>query len=1055
MRRSCLYGAGSLLGAVALLFALAVPAAAQQGTVTGVVTDQVSGQGLAGAQVSLEGTTLGALAGDEGRFTISSVPAGTYTVVVTFLGRADVRREGVTVAAGETVSLEFQMRERALRLEGIVATGVVDPIEGVRMPFSVGRLTADDMPVRGTHSALAVLQGRVAGVHINRPSGQPGTGVNIMLRTPTSLVRNNSPLFVVDGVILGTTFGGTTLDIDPGDIESIEVVKGAAAAALYGSRAAAGVVNITTSRGRGLPQGTTRITARTEYGIERPPEPVGITRSHFYKLDDTGTYFVDANGDIIDPHNGIGGWSDRTLDDHRMVLNPYPSSVTYHDNVSRFFTNQPTTNSSVRLAHNQETTNFVVSMNHYRQQGIIDNVKGYEQANFRVNLDHRLYENLNLTATAYHNRGWRDNLSGSGGMFWDMTMIDPVIDLTKKDPETGQYIMQPDSTVNVENPLWRQATRDNRWWRARTQVSTMLDFRPVHWFRVDGNVSYDRSDITDQIFVPKGVEIPTTGDDDAFTDGRLELQETYTDVVNAGLSASFIQRYGDLDARLTLRGLTEREHRTRFSADGRDFWVVGLQSMNIGQDQRVSNNYIDIRSTGYFAQLGFLYGDRYTFDALVRRDGSSLFGPANRWGTYYRVSGAWRMSLEDWWPQGLGFFTEFKPRYSRGTAGGRPNFSDQYETWSVSSSGSVSKSTLGNRFLGPEHTTEQEFGLDMIIDDRFQIELTYARQVTEDQIIQIPQPAPTGYSNRWENSGTITGQTYEATIQALMVQRPNFTWDLTLIADHSSSVITEWNRPCYFTTLAIRCLDANRSEAWGDRHFRGFEDLPEWHQNSRDAFDVDEWGYLVPVGEGNTWRSQLWGTTVEIDGVDYPWGLPIIDTDEEGTRTVAMIGEQWPLVNLGALNQFRFGNFTVHTQLHAEIDRKNYNARKQRMYQHVRHEDLDQSGKPEDERKPIDYYWALYNVMNVTEHFVEDATYLKLRELQVRYNLTPQRLQSLGLARLGLQRAAFGVVGRNLLTFTNYSGFDPEVGSGLQVFYEGTNSYPHTRSFTFEVELTF
>ena len=1059
MRRSFPLVRGRWFGAAALMMAFALPLSAQQGTVTGQVTDEQSGEPIAGAQVSLVDTGHGALSGENGRYTISNVPAGTYTVQVTFLGRADARQTGVQVAAGETTTVNFVMRARALRLEGVVATGVVDPIEGVRMPFSVGRLTAADMPVRGTHSALAVLQGRVAGVHINRPSGEPGSGVNIMLRSPTSTVRNNSPLYVVDGVILGTTFGGTTLDIDPGDIESIEVVKGAAAAALYGSRAAGGVISITTDRGRDVAQGSTRISVRSEYGFERPPNTQGfLAQHHYFQMDEAGQYFIDADGNPINPPEGMGSWGDRVLNPDRMLKSPYPTATPFFDNVDRFFTNQGTASNSLRLAHNAQNTNFVVSMNHYVQEGVIANVSGYEQANFRLNLDHRLHDNLSISATAYHNRGWRDNLSSSGNMFWDLTMTDPVFDLTRRDPVTGEYIMQPDPTSNLENPLWRQSTRENRWWRARTQVSTMADFRPVSWFRMDGNVSYDRSDITDQIYVPKGVQSPTTDDSESLTDGRLYLRDTTTDVINAALSATFLQQWGDLDARLTLRGTTEREDRTRFSGDGRDFWVRDVRDMSIGQDQYASSDYIDIRAMGYLAQMGFLWSDKYTFDFLLRRDGSSLFGPDNRWDNNYRFSGAWRMAQEDWWPMGLGFFTEFKPRFSQGTAGGRPNFSDQYETWSVSSGGGVSKGTLGNRFLGPERTTEREAGLDMIIDDRFQLELTYATQTTTDQIIQIPQPAPTGYSNRWMNSGEITGTTYELTFQALMVQRPGFTWDMTMIADRTTSEITEWNRPCYFTGtggMIHRCLGANRSQMWGQRHLLSHSELPEWHQGSESAFDVNDEGFLVAVGEGGSWRDGNWGERVTIDGINYTWGLPIIQVTEDGDPDIVPIGDGWPDLNLGFLNQFRWRNFTLHSHLHAEIGRENYNERRQRMYQHVRHSNLDQAGKPEERQKPIDYYWQIYNIMNNTEYFVEDGTYLKLRELQVRYNLQPQQVQRFGLSRLGLERAAVGLVGRNLLTFTNYSGFDPEVGSGSQVFRETTGSYPQTRQFTFEVELTF
>jgi TonB-linked SusC/RagA family outer membrane protein len=1032
----------TLLPALVAGVLAAFPVTAQEsGVVVGTVIDAVSQQPIAGAQVTVQGTQLGALSDADGRYRIAGVPAGNYQIRATFIGRAAASRTNVRVTAGGTVEVDFQLREQALRLEGVVVTGVVDPIEGVKIPFSVGRLSSSDMPVPTTHSALAALQGKVAGVTVSRTSGQPGTGVSILLRTPTSIVRNNSPLYVVDGVILGTSFGGTTLDLESVDIENIEVVKGAAAAALYGSRAAGGVINITTNRGQGLEINQTRITARSEFGQSELPKGVPLSPTHHFALNEQGQFIDEHGAPTTDPQR-------RILAPDRIMQHEWPGQT--YDNINRFFQPGQFYTNHISLAHNAESSNFYVTVNNYREKGSIVTNDGYERVNVRLNLDHRMRDDLRLSATAYHNRSFRDNLSGDP--FWGLLMYAPDVDLGVRD-EQGNFVSNPDPTEQRENPIWRQTTRDNHTWRARTMVNGSLNFQPLSWFRMDGTLSYDRADITRQIYVPKGVVGNLAGDDDEGTDGRLDLREEYADVVNGSVSANFLRNFGDLNTRLTLRYLMEIEENTAFGADSREFWVRDVPRMDIGQDQRTYSGSSLVEAEGYFAQMGLDYAGKYIGDLLIRRDGSSLFGPGNRWNRYYRVSGAWRMGEEAWWPfPQLG---EFKLRASQGTAGGRPSFADQYETWSVSSAGSVSKGTLGNRNLGPETTTETEFGLDFIALNRLNVELTWARQTTRDQIIQIPQPAVSGYSNQWQNSGTIEGTTLEATVQAFLVQNPDFTWSTTIVADRSKSEITEWNRVCYFTNsgLTMRCQGANRSEVWGDRFLTGVQELPARHQGSESHFQVNDDGYLVAVGTGNSWQDGLWGTEVEVDGVTYPWGLPIIERDEGGNVILQRIGEFFPDASVGWINQFRIHGLDVHTHLHANIGGQVYNRTRQRLYQHFRHADLNQAGKPEGEKKPIDYYQALYNTNNSTSHFVEDAGFVKLREVALRYSFRDGGLERFRLDRLGLDRLTVGLIGRNLLTFSPYDGYDPEVG-GVAVRHDNFN-WPNTRTITGMVEITF
>jgi TonB-dependent SusC/RagA subfamily outer membrane receptor len=252
----------STQGAIALLLCILTAAAghAQTGRITGTVTDSAGGNPVPGVTIAVTGSRLAAVSADDGRYTISGVPAGTYRLEARRVGYQPIARTGVIVTAGATTTVDFRTQAAALHLQETVITGLVDPTSGTKVPFTVGRVTQEDIPVPPP-SAVQAIQGKIAGVSILGPA-QPGDEPTIQLRTPTSISKSTEPLVVVDGVIL--TSG--TADLNSLDIESVEVVKGAAAASLYGSRAASGVIQIKTRRGNALASGQTQFTFRSEEG---------------------------------------------------------------------------------------------------------------------------------------------------------------------------------------------------------------------------------------------------------------------------------------------------------------------------------------------------------------------------------------------------------------------------------------------------------------------------------------------------------------------------------------------------------------------------------------------------------------------------------------------------------------------------------------------------------------------------------------------------------------------------------------------------------------------
>lgn len=1058
--------------AAAVSLAWAAPAAAQQtGIVQVTVTNLETGEPVANAQIQIVNTSIGGTTDAQGRYRATNVPAGTYTVTATFIGFNEARRQNVQVTTGQVTNLNITMERAVLSLQEVIVTGTTDPTEGVKLPMTVSRVGADQLQVPTTNSALAAMQGKVAGASIIRGTGQPGSGVQIQLRSMTGFESDSSPLIVVDGIVLGRSFSGTTADIEAMDIESIEVIKGAAAAALYGSRAAAGVVTITTNRGRGIPQNTTRFTYRSELGREVLASTVPLATTHHFLMNEDGTAFVNAEGRDTT-------WAGRVEDPLRISQNAFPGQL--YDNLRALYRPGQYLSQNFSMSQNTETTTFTTSVARLDQAGALANNKGFERTTGRVTLDHRVGERVNLSLVGTHVRSFRDNISGNPYV----TLMDTpaFVNLNARD-ENGQFLQQPDPGVEIENPLWRQGTRDNNERRARTLGSVNLRFQAANWLTFDGQFSYDRSDINGQVYVPRGV--PTSLTLDVFSQGQLSYSHRRTDSMNGHVGLVARRQFGDLNVRLTSRALAERETSNFFFAEGRDFVVPGVPRLNAARElEEMTSSIIEIRANGFLTDLALDYRDKYILSTLVRRDGSSLFGPNERWQTYTRVAGAWRISQEDWFD--VPWLNEFKLRYAMGEAGGRPGFSDQYELWNVSRSGGVSRNNAGNPNLRPQFTREQEVGLDLIgFNNRMSLELVYAWQTSRDQIIFLPAMTISGFNSVRGNGATIAGNTIEATIQAWPVRSRNLTWNMSLVMDRSRNEITEWNRACFFGSNAGRtheytCAGASAGDWWIPSHASSTEQLPSWMQDRADEFQVNDEGYLVWVGrhretgELNSWRdgftdncrvtaaATCWGTATVINGVQFEWGVPFLLRDEDGLIANEYQGSSLADLNFGFTNNLTYRGFTVYTAFRGQIGGLVYNNVRQRQYWTGRrnHSDFDQRGKPLELVKPVQYYdgrnnsdgRGLYAAGDWVSEYLEDGTHLKLGELAVRYRFNQSQLERV-MGSFAPNNLGIGLNGRNLFTLTNYSGFDPEAGSQFSRVERIT--YPHLRSFTATFDITF
>jgi TonB-linked SusC/RagA family outer membrane protein len=1033
------------LVAVAVCLLPAAARAQAAGRVSGVVTDSTSGTPLSAVTLTLvtagarTAPRLEARTDEAGRYAFPAVPSGTYVLEVRRLGYKPLNRSGVVVADNASVTLNLTMDEAGLSLQAFVTTGVVDPASGTRVPFTVGRVTAENAPVPATN-ALETIQGKIAGASVV-PAGQAGSGTNIVLRTPTSINKSNSPLIVVDGVIQTDAFGASSADLQSMDIESVEVVKGAAAASLYGARAAAGVIQITTRRGSGLADGTTRFSVRSEFGSNSLNSPVRWAQSHFYRVNDAGQY-VDANGAVVP----------RTARVEEPVFsrfqdNAYPDQV--YDQVDRFFDPGNFTRNSLNIAQNSGKTNWFFSFVNQGEDGVVLNSGRYQQNDFRLNLDHRPTDKLSFGVSVYRSQSERQNLYGDA--FFDLINQAPDVDLRTPDPDGTPYAFQLDPEGREENPLYVLSTEINQRRRSRTQGSLQGRYAPLSWLTFDGNMSFDRSDRRNNFFLDAGVKTEGFGEGGP---GEISLFTGTTDAVNAWGSVNLLRKVGDFTLRATGRALLERETNALTTAEGNTFATPGVQSLDNAQNRFVSSSVQTIRTNSYIGSVAADYNGKYIADALLRQDGSSLFGPDEQENMYYRVSGAYRMSQESWWP--FQSINEFKLRASQGTAGTRPDFNDQYETFSFSEGGGVLKQNLGNRLLKPEESRETEVGIDAIIRNRVSVQLSYADVKTTDQLILIPLAGFVGYNAQWQNAGTVTGNTYEATIEADLVKRPNFSWRAGLVGSRSRNRITEFNRACFSTnTIQFRCVGETLGAMYGFRFIKGAGELPSDASAQAAEFAVNDDGLLVWVGAGNAFTEgetkQLWGTSTAIGSNTYLWGMPITARDSTGSAALVKIGDGNPDFNFGISNNITWRGVSLFMLWDAQVGGNAYNQTNQRMYQYGRSSDVDQNGKPQELKKTTDYYAQLYAANAPTDFFVESAGFVKLRELSVRYQLPSSFAAALN--RLGASGMSVSLIGRNLLTFTDYKGYDPEVGNVLNRL--DSFDYPRYRTITGSFEITF
>jgi TonB-linked SusC/RagA family outer membrane protein len=909
-------------------------------------------------------------------------------------------------------------------------------------------------------SALVGIQGKVAAVRLVPTSGQPGGEVAVRLRGATSISSRQDPLFIVDGVI--TQLG--LADIASDDIERVEIIKGAAASSLYGSNAANGVVQIFTKRGNSLPDGGLKVSTRVELGANQFPNEMKFSHSHAWQVDAAGAYVTTASGK-------------RKIKADQIADNPFKIYRNHWDEV---VVGGAYATQYVSVGQRRASTNFNTSLQNTKNEGVIYGLGGYTRQNYRLNLDQRLRSNVDASWSMFFGRS--DNgraAEGAGSPFYGLMFVQPDVDITARQAD-GSYVAKiplSGDVANDANPLYELQNRKINQNRDRFSGSSRLQWRLNSWLSSEASFGYDQEAQGYSDLTPFGFQTSSGSK----TKGSLIKRTDNNSQYNGSLSVTSIRTFGDVVNTIKVGGTIEQQKNGQISTTANTLRVAGTPELGPADQSSLAGTSFDdlIRNYNYLAATSFDIKDRYIVDALVRRDASSLFGPENRTATYYRLSGAWRVSQDITLPG----VDEFRIRSSYGTAGLRPQFDDRFEILSANAGG-FTKAILGNPGLKPAQSAEWELGTNLeFAGGKYTFEYTYAKKSTTDQILLVDLAAVAGFKQQWQNTGALSSNTHEAAVGISVINNNNTSLVFNIVGDRTRQVITAWDLPERLYSFGqmpsafFLGKNSNLGSLHGNRWVRNINELYDdpgkkalngtgqtW---SPDSVMINEDGYVV--------RKNEYGTLDE-RAIKYTYcklystgPAPVcVSTDQ-----ITTIGDANPDFNMSFGSNFKYKRFVVNALLDWSHGGDLYNGTRQWAFQATRDRAQDQAAKPANaatcgtvqanptvgscSRKPLGYLAVgFYNGLDPNDYFVEDGSYMKLKELSVHYTFLSEQLARVRMGKVPSVRV--GLVGRNLLTFTNYSGLDPEIsglfGDPFQVRMDWFQ-YPQFRTLSAIFEVTF
>ena len=773
-----------ILAAVMASFATA---AAQDLKITGTVTDQ-TGYPLEGATVLVRGTTKGTTTDAEGRYMLNATQDAE--IVVSYLGYLSQSKK----ADGKS-QLDFVLMEDTNFLDDVivVAYGTMSESD---FTGSASQIKGEEIATASKESIDKGMMGKIAGVRISSDNGDPGSAGSVQIRGVGSISAGTSPLYVIDGTVIssategdiqvGYRSTGILNTLNPDDIESVTVLKDAAAASLYGSRAANGVILITTKRGR---QGRTSISYSGEAGVSSMAVGKALQLLDGPKFI---RYIKDAadNAYAMNPAYSYGydgdTWASWVAD---------PSGKTSTDWTRQVFRNAFRHSHQLSLSAGNEKTRVYSGLGYSRTDGIVLG-SYFDRISGRINIDHQINDRLKVglrqMVSFTGSRGHNDQSDQSQGMGY----ATPIGVMTQSDPTATPE--NPDGTWN-ENVSWSGFTTN-----PHLLFDSDMQYNKARSMRSLSNIDIELS-LTDALSVKN-----TFGYD--YLDNKQYLWWSPASIDGEsmnGLSASYIFQTDDLTNSTVLRysdtfgsghnlsalaGFEVADHRSSFTyAAANNYPGDKLTALSVGQMYGVGGASYRSFMLSILANVNYDWEHRYYASASFRRDGSSRLGPDSRWANFWSVSGAWRISEEEFL-RGSDIFSDVKIKASYGTNGNLPSAYYAYKGLYSASGGYGTEAALWwsnprNDSLGWEKSRNFNVGFDWYMYNRVNLNVEYYHKYTSSLIFDMPASAVTGFSSYTSNIGNLLNNGLEIEISSRNFERENFTWDTSLNLTFQKSVV--------------------------------------------------------------------------------------------------------------------------------------------------------------------------------------------------------------------------------------------------------------------------
>jgi len=1092
-------GMRKLVFAVLVLASLPVAALAQQtATITGRVTAE-SGGPLAGASVFLEGGTVGSTTDENGRYSFQ-VPGARVTGQPT---RVTARRIGYT-SRSATVTLspgaiqqDFLLAANPLQLGEVIVTGAGTTSE-VQKLGNVRNNVSTELIVKSNEGNLVqALAGKAPNVLVAQSAGDPGAGSSITIRGIRTLNGSTQPLFVVDGVpvnngtfsttnfnavdaggggvggqdnggqLEGTSAPNRMVDINPSDIASVEILKGAAAAAIYGSSAANGVILITTKRGQA---GVNRYSLSSSFSSDKVSKKYPLQRTFGLGTDNV------AGG-------GLRSWG------------PKFSGPAY-DHADEAFDTGHVTDNTLSMSGGNDRTTFFLSGNYYKNQGVFVGPNNFfNRSTARVNASHRLTDRLNVggnfsysdTRGHFTQRG--NNVNGlllglfrTPPDFNNIPWLDPTSGLHRSylvpnaDPSTAGQ------TRTFNNPFFSLYEELNDGKTARAFGNVNAEYVPNSWLRFNYVLGADYSN-------DERLEGCPAECSDVATGGRITEGKLVNYLINHNLTGTATWKKSDnFGGTLTLgQSLSAQNYRT-FSVVGRGLIATKPFSLlNTLQRDPPSDYQSQVHDESYFGQATFDLFNQLYITAAARNDGSTTFGTANRRNWFPKASAAWTFTNVVKTP-----FVDFgKLRIAYGEAGQEPQPYLTSPTFSGSNLvGGIAQGTgftptqsgLGGLFftftkpaqtLKPERTKELEGGIDLAFwGQKADVSATWYKSTTHDVILVTPIPPSTGFSSEAKNAGIFQNSGTEISLNLRPITKPDYAWDIGLgWARNRSLAKSIAGADFLLTDFVLTQTVAQVGRQLGVLRSSGFIRCGLSNPASYPALN------LATVCAG-----QPFGAVYIDDGSNCSRdpGMPCGDDDPR------IIGDPNPKWTGNVHSSFRIGKWEVSGLLDIKNGGDVWNGTRSALYSYGTHADTEDRaictgttsatctgnlhafgssdfypgpvvGPGAGMQIPIGQNWYRNGLgpcafTGYDEVCIEDGGYVKLREISVAYSFAgPWVNRMLGVSTLDIR-----ISGRNLKTWTDYTGLDPETTVGGGTARVGGQDYfnlPLTRSVVFTVGL--